>query len=210
MQNNETNMFQLSDNRKVVAMNQLMKEQLQLHFGENYSTMVTDAKRAVTRICQQYNWFGHNLLYMMSSEGNTEGMLTSLLSYIIEVDDFEEGCTAYLSHLNHEFSPKRNLLLGDLDIGMLNVVEDDLAFGPSPSDATSKFAQNLGELVKTQEERDLAQTVADLGHRGKRGRSRDALLEAAQMLGVSHADAKKIWKRIYWRRTRLLERLQDA
>jgi len=173
-------------------MNELRTQQLLLHFGDDYPSVVAQATRYCNTLINK-PWWGPNRKVLLTNEGGVAGMRLNSLMYVIELEDIRLGLHAYGQYLRSEYGSDKLLTLE-----YSSVPEEDpnplggegsLA-GVHPLDGLLHVLRGLSAL-----EEDFWATYASIKD----------VKETSSLLGISEKDGYRIWRRVKGRASRAVK-----
>lgn len=189
-------------------MNQV-KEKAKLALGEDYKKTVSRVHKWVVTMLRK-PWYDRNRL--VGNEGGYDALIDNALAHIVAYDDVDTGLAEYGKYLASEYGKNRkhnkiahlpyfadhSSLLGQAD-EKLDDQESTIEYTSTlPGSAARPFKglsavqterPHVEKILRTEEERTLFQTIADVG----------SIAEAIRVLGWNKADAMRIWFRCYQR-----------
>jgi len=123
----------------------IIKQQLELHFGDNYSSVYKQAKKYCSSLLSR-PWWGANRETLIGNEGGPQGMRLNAMLFIIEhEDDIETGLRAYGSSLRLEYgSDKRLDILLDPEIEVPPTGEGE----PRADSLESHSLDGLSDIIR--------------------------------------------------------------
>jgi len=180
-------------------MNELLEEQLKLHFKDNYEETLRRAKAYLGSVKLNHTKWGGNVGRLINNEGTD--VLNTMLCYIVEAGDITQGLQLWGKDISDEYiNGNHNKWV------TFGPISDKLYSSPSPlagmvGDLASPpfggvqhleytFNPATDDFLKSDEERELYQVLANVSSH----------LEAAELLNWDIKRVKRIYKRVHYRR----------
>ena len=184
-------------------MNELLDEQIRLHFGDDYDYTIWRANQYLGQLKKNHVKWGKNLMQLINNEG--VDIVSTMLCYVIEVGDLEDGLTRWARDISHEyingahnkwvpfFDGRENLILPPIERQIMqpgSLLEPDAQARSSERLHLSSSGDLAEEsFLKSDEERELYQVLASVkSHK-----------EAAKLLDWPLEKVKRIYKRVHRR-----------
>ncbi len=177
----------------------IINQQLELHFGAEYSSVAKQARKYVSYLLGR-PWWGPNREAMIGNEGGPQGMrLNAMFSIIEHEDTIEIGLKAYSSSLRLEYGSDKNADVS-LDTGTYNsqITIEISPTGEEPADSLESHSPDgLGDVILPLEgiELDFFTTFASIKD----------IQETSSLLGISYNEGRKVYQRVTMRGKRRLQ-----
>lgn len=188
----------------------IVQQQIELHFGDEYPTVESQAKRFVSTVYRRYNgWSKGGGEELLRGEGGMEGAMLGALATIIEVGDVREGLERWAKRMSQQYTNNHERTFAGLndatDIPSLVVEEGgehplgDAPATPLPGlhplrvggEIRRRASGGLTVDEMIAEETDFCETLI----------STHSLTETAEFMGIPYERAKSIKARIKYRLT---------
>ena len=191
-------------------MNELLDEQIRLHFGDDYDSVTKRANQYLGQLKKNHLSWGRSLKQLINNEG--VDIISTMLCYVIEVGDLEDGLTRWARDISAEYingahnkwvpfvegRANRGRRKGQEGFSRLDQLLDHppIERREMQPDSLSErlHLSSSGDLaqadfLKTSEERELYQVLASVkSHK-----------DAANYLNWSLEKVKRIYKRVHRR-----------
>lgn len=176
----------------------ILDQQIKLELGDEYEVINRRTLSFIKTILNRMP-LAPVKMQIMSNEGGGGGLRRVALSHIIEKGDVDEGLDAFASYLNGEYSTsnnrsavhhtkwERSSVEARGRFTAPDVVFDESASSADSSDALTHSAHSLNKFLKTNEELSFFTALGDCNN---------SIVEAAKAVGISLAEARRIYFRV--------------
>ena len=170
----------------------IIKQQLELHFGDDYASVDKQARKYVNSLLAR-PWWGANRETLIGNEGGPQGMRLNAMLFIIEhEDDIETGLRAYGSSLRLEYGSDKLL-----DLPLVIEISPTEEGERRADSLESHSLDGLSDIIRPLSaiEEDFFTTFASVKD----------IQETSSLLGISYKEGRKVYKRVWARGQRRLQ-----